>query len=328
MSPEISIIVPVYNSAKYVEKCVRSLFSQTFGPIEFCFIDDCSDDNSIPLIHKVLDKFPDRKASCVFIRNDKNLGVASSRNIGLDIAKGKYIYFCDSDDYIDETMMEKMYLKAESSSADVVLCDYYFSYPDSEEYHSVSEWSQDKVTSLKKYMISPWTMLWNILVKRDIYETNEIRFIPGKNFCEDFNVTVKVLYSAGKVVNVHEALYHYNQFNPKSAVKSYDDKSFDDEQSMYLDAIEWFKSKNAYSDYSRELCWRILKILQKYVLESRYTEFRSFYPEISQYIWSCPYLNHKLKIMMWSLFHHLGFIARFMITIRNLKSSVMKSARS
>lgn len=108
MSPEISIIVPVYNTEKYIEKCSRSLFSQTFDSIEYCFIDDCSDDNSISLVKKVLAKFPNRRAACKFIRNETNIGVASSRNVELAIAEGKYIYFCDSDDYIDETMMEKI----------------------------------------------------------------------------------------------------------------------------------------------------------------------------------------------------------------------------
>ena len=91
-----------------------------------------------------------------------------------------------------------------------------------------------------------------------------------------------------------------------------------------IDVIEWLKSQQAYSDYSQELCWRILKILQVFVLKQRYAEFLSFYPEVRLYIWTCPYLNVKLKIMMWSLFHHLGFVARFMIALRNLRLRLMK----
>lgn len=319
MRPEISVIVPVYNTEKYIEKCARSLFSQTFNSIEYCFVDDCSEDNSIAVVQNVLEEFPNRRAACKFIRNETNIGISSSRNMGLTIAKGKYIYFCDSDDHIDETMLEKMYLKAESSSADVVFCDFYFSYADTKEYYSATKWSEDKVASLKSYIISPWIIVWNMFVKQDIYEKNKIRFIDGCNFCEDFNVAVKVLYVADKVVNIHEALYYYNQLNPKSAVKLYNDKSFYDEQCVYLDAIKWLKLKNAYSDFSQELCWRILKTLQVFVLKSRYAEFLSFYPEVRFYIWSCPYLNIKLKIMMWSLFHHLGFVARVMIALRNIR---------
>ena len=298
MRPEISVVIPVYNAEEYIEKCVRSLFSQTFDSIEYCFIDDCSKDNSISIVQNVLEEFPNRKASCKFIRNEINRGVATSRNVGLVLAKGKYIYFCDSDDYLDETMLEKMFLKAESSSADVVMCDFYFSCPDKEEYCSATKWSDDKVASLKSYIISYWTVLWNMLVKRDIYERNKIRFIDGCGFCEDFNVTVKALFIADKVVNVDEALYYYNQLNPKSVVKSYNEKYFYYEQCVYLDNIEWFKLKSAYSDYSQEMCWRLLKILQGFVLRSRYAEFLSVYPEARFYIWSCPYLNVKLKIMM------------------------------
>lgn len=109
-----------------------------------------------------------------------------------------------------------------------------------------------------------------------------------------------------------------------SAIKSYNEKSFRDEQCVYLDVIDWLKSRNAYSDFSQELCWRILKILQLLVLKSRYTEFLAVYPDARHYIWSCPYVNVKLKIMMWSLFHHLGFVARFMIALRNIRLSVVE----
>ena len=216
MSPEISVIVPVYNTEKYIEKCARSLFSQTFNSIEFCFVDDCSEDNSIAVVRDVLEVFPNRKSSCKFIKNETNMGIASSRNKGLDVAEGKYIYFCDSDDCLDETMLEKMYQKAESSSADVVFSDFYFSYPDTEKYYSATNWSEDKVASLKSYIISHWTVIWNMLVERDIYERNKIKYIDGCNFCEDFNVAVKVLFVAGKVANISEALYHYNQLKSRA----------------------------------------------------------------------------------------------------------------
>ena len=118
-------------------------FFQTFDSIEYCFVDDCSEDNSISIVQNVLKEFPNRRAVCKFVRNETNLGVASSRNVGLTIAKGKYVYFCDSDDYIDETMLEKMFLKVESSSADIVFCDFFFSYLDTKEYYSATKWSED-----------------------------------------------------------------------------------------------------------------------------------------------------------------------------------------
>jgi glycosyltransferase involved in cell wall biosynthesis len=102
----ISVIIPIYNSAKYLERCVVSLFIQTLADIEYIFVDDCSNDNSIGILYKTICCYPSRQNQVKIIQLHKNVGAAKARSIGLKIATGEYITYCDSDDWLSENMYE------------------------------------------------------------------------------------------------------------------------------------------------------------------------------------------------------------------------------
>ena len=114
--PKVSIIVPVYNSGKYLKTCLDSLVNQTLKDIEIIAVDDCSTDNSILILMDYAKKYHNIKV----YHNRENLGQGASRNRGLDIARGEYICFVDSDDYIRYTMYEDMYKAAVNNSAPLV----------------------------------------------------------------------------------------------------------------------------------------------------------------------------------------------------------------
>ena len=111
----MTIIVPVYNSGKYIETCVKSLIKQSLKDIEMIFIDDGSTDDS----YKILKLFEKQDTRVKVVRNQQNIGAAESRNIGLKLAKGKYVQFVDADDYLDETATEKIYKKMNTDDADI-----------------------------------------------------------------------------------------------------------------------------------------------------------------------------------------------------------------
>ena len=129
-SPSVSVIIPVYKTEEYIEKCADSLFKQTLDNIEYIFIDDNSPDRSIDLLTNVLECFPKRKGQVRIIRHTANTGVSYVRNEGLYIANGEYIIYCDSDDYVDIEMYEKLYSKAKENNADIVGCDFIIEFPD------------------------------------------------------------------------------------------------------------------------------------------------------------------------------------------------------
>ena len=115
--PKVSIIVPVYNVEKYLEKCLNSLINQTFKDIEIICVDDCSTDSS----YSILLNYQNLDSRIKVIKLNKNSQLGAARNAGMKIAKGKYITFIDSDDYLDSTFVQKMYEKAEENNSDIVI---------------------------------------------------------------------------------------------------------------------------------------------------------------------------------------------------------------
>lgn len=323
MNPKVSVIVPVYNVEKHIEKCARSLFEQTFDEIEYIFVDDASLDRSIDILMDVMEKYPARKAYCNIIRHENNRGQATSRNTGLSASKGEYIIYCDSDDWMEITMVEEMYRKAISDGADIVSCNFRMVWDDMSKDFKTVDWGENKVKSLKAYIEYTWTMLWNLMVKKSIYTDNGLMLIEGMRYCEDFNLSVKLLLNAKKIVHLEKVLYNYNQQNSGSVMHTLERKSMYDEIYMTMDVINYFKEKGVYDKFAKPLCWRILKGKQELVLDTdTYDEFLSIHPDSHRYIWSCPFINTKLKIMMWSLTHHMGLIARFLLVLRNTRKAI------
>ena len=104
----VSYIIPVYNVSDYIEKSVRSLLGQSHNNIEYIFINDCSSDDSEIKLRRIIEEFPERRNKIKVITNEQNLGSATTRNIGLDMARGKYVMFADSDDWISCDYVESM----------------------------------------------------------------------------------------------------------------------------------------------------------------------------------------------------------------------------
>ena len=121
--PKISVIVPVYNVEKYIERCARSLFEQTLEDIEYLFIDDCTQDRSIDILLQVLEEYPNRKQQVLIHHMARNSGQAIVRKWGMMNASGEYVIHCDSDDWVDNELYYLMYDKAISEQLDVVICD-------------------------------------------------------------------------------------------------------------------------------------------------------------------------------------------------------------
>ena len=122
--PKVSVIVPVYNVEEYLERCLDSLVNQTLKDIEIIIVNDGSTDGSKEIIQKYLNKYK----NIVYLEKE-NGGLSSARNYGIPYAKGEYIGFVDSDDYVEITMYENMYNKAIEEKSDMVECDFIWEYP-------------------------------------------------------------------------------------------------------------------------------------------------------------------------------------------------------
>lgn len=218
----VSVIIPIYNVEKYIERCARSLFEQTLENIEFIFVNDCTPDKSMALLDIVITEFPQRKEQIKIINHEVKRGIAAVRNTGLDNAIGEYIGWVDSDDWVEKDMFELMYHKAKEEFADMVFCDYCWignswlgiRY---DTMVSPSLCTKDKRTVIKSLTSNEISgALWFKLTKRDIFVNNRIRFIEGANMIEDFAVSIQLVHNADKISHVPKCAYYYNRYNNAS----------------------------------------------------------------------------------------------------------------
>lgn len=219
----VSVIVPVYNILPYLNSCLRSVLDQDFENAEFIFIDDCSTDGGFnELISIVTLEYAHRNVS--LIRNENNLGVSTTRNVGLKSARGKYLYFCDADDILDKNIISKLYYSAEESSADIVWCDFYNVYG-TEEIYVDQHVSLNSTSCLKALMEGRLSgALWNKLIRRALFTENDIHFPDGLNMSEDLRVSVELYYYAKKISYINEALYRYIKNRTGSITNSFANK--------------------------------------------------------------------------------------------------------
>lgn len=306
--PKVSVIIPVYNVANYIERCARSLFEQTLDDMEFIFVDDASPDNSVQILQETLSYYPQRKSQVYIIHHESNLGLTAARNSGLGMATGDFIANCDSDDYVSRNMYKSLYEKAIQEEADVVYCDFFMAYSLYNECYKTLNNDEDKTVFLKQYLLQSWSVLWNMIISRELLLAHNLHSPQGITYCEDFYLTVRILFYANKIAKINDALYYYNRANNSSIMHKLSEKDALDERNTYLDTIEFFAKNGVLKNYQREISWRVLKNKQDLVLNPhQHHEFMNIYPESHKYIISCPvsFCNRKIKCFMWMLTHHL-----------------------
>ena len=205
--PEISIIVPVYQVEKYLNECIDSILAQTFTDFELILVEDGSPDGCPALCDAAA-----AKDARIRVLHQKNGGLSAARNAGLDVARGEWIGFVDSDDYIAPEMYETLYKAVQSTGADLALCDY-------AEVDEAGAPCQSMHVRLEKKVFAGQDLLknatdsmiqpaWNKLYRRAVFE--QLRYPEGK-LNEDLFLIPKICLQIQKAVVVPKALYYYVQ---------------------------------------------------------------------------------------------------------------------
>lgn len=208
--PAVSVVIPVFNVEDYIERCLHTLFNQTLQDIEFIFIDDGSEDNSISILKDVLNSYPEGKNRVKILTHTKNRGVAAARTTGILSATGEYIIHCDPDDYVDVTMYETLYKRAKEGNLDFVACDYYIQTESSRrELKTMYGTSHKDLLKKNKADLLNCPILWNKLVKRKLILDNHILPYEGYNYGEDLFCVVQILYYSKTFGKVDKPLYTY-----------------------------------------------------------------------------------------------------------------------
>lgn len=282
--PKVSIIVPIYNVEKYLERCMQSLLNQTLKDIEIIMVDDESPDNC----PKLCDEYA-KHDSRITVIHKKNEGLGLARNSGLDIATGDYIAFVDSDDYVEETMFEIMYKKAIDENSDIVYCNNYI-------YHSESGAvtkanapldcdktfiGRDVIDEVLKNMIasSPddardrkyYMSVWRGIFKKEIIDG--IRFVSEREYLsEDIIFQVKALQCANVVTVIRDYLYYYRE-NLSSLTHKYRRDRIQKSIILYKRLSK--ELSNIIINDKEDWCIRLLKFLYGYFRFSLFSNIAS-----------------------------------------------------
>ena len=202
---KVSIILPVYNAAQTINRMLESLRVQTLTDFEVLMIDDGSTDESCMILDEYANK--DTRFKVVHKRNE---GVSAARQTGIELAQGEYVIHADSDDWVDQTMLDELYAKAENDDADVVICDF-FSNTDTEQTLCKQQPSKLKAESVLRELFQQLHgSCCNKLVRRACYNKYNVRFPKGINHCEDLLFWAQLLqHTDVKVSYLPKAFYHY-----------------------------------------------------------------------------------------------------------------------
>ena len=240
----ISVVIPVYNVEEYLVECIESVLKQTYTNLEIILVDDGSLDNS----GKICDDYA-KKDSRIVVIHKRNGGLSSARNAALEIIKGCYVVFVDSDDYIEHTMIEVLYNKINQYNADISICAYRVT-SNIDMFDSELECKEYLMTGKKLIMAyiyrdSNYTIthaVWNRLYKKELL--NGLKFCEGRVH-EDILFSTEVMLRIQKAIYIDKYLYNYRDNRPGSITeRKYSLKSVED--SIYLTCIAANKMREKY----------------------------------------------------------------------------------
>ena len=288
MNAKVSVVVPIYKTEKYIERCARSLFGQTLEDMEYIFVNDCTPDSAMQILFSILDYYPERKTQVVVINQPYNMGAAKAREVGIKSATGQYIIHCDSDDWVDIDMYRTMYEKAKDDNLDMLICDWYET--NGKNHKKITQninLKCDLLSGLINRSISG--SLCNKLVASYIY--TGIKHYPTDHMMEDVVYSIQLANACtNRIGYISNPLYYY-YYNENSVCHQSDEDSCMSrcrQACVNIDTIiSYLKEEKLENKYATELVvlknsarvflWPLLMNRPKKYLSL----WRSIYPEIN-----------------------------------------------
>lgn len=223
-TPLISVIVPVYNTAKYLSACLDSVIHQTYQNLEIILINDGSTDNSSSIIQDYV-----KKDSRIKVINQKNQGLSGARNQGLKKATGDYVTFVDSDDKIAPTMLANLISALQKTHSDIAVCSFQEIYPNGKVVHFNHNYlaqTYDTASALKAMLKEQGFMVSATMKLFPTQYFKDVKFPIGK-LHEDVGTTFKLIMKASKVTFIPEELYLYIHHDDSIISQEFDNRKFD-----------------------------------------------------------------------------------------------------
>lgn len=286
MDIKVSIITTIYGVEKYIERCATSLFEQTMtSDIEFIFVDDCSKDNSIEKLKSLIKKYPLRSNQIKLLIHEENKGLPQARLTGLKQASGKYIWFVDSDDWIESNACELFYTTASMHDLDIVISDYNIC----KGYEVVTKHVYIRREKLLSDILLENTncSVWNKFIRRSLFASLKIEF-PIANMGEDLAIISQLFVHDLQVGKIDRPLYNYF-INPNSISLIRDNDSYirrhRELKTNTQILIQTLQNHGLIGEYENELKYRKYAVIAQLTPiisnSSIYSTWRNAYPELT-----------------------------------------------
>ena len=309
----VSVLMPVYNVENYLGKTVDSVFSQTYGNMEYVFVDDCSQDNSLQVLRDAIARHRIDSSRCTVISHEQNEGIAVSRADCISHAHGDYVLFVDSDDWITADAVEQMVRATQDGRMDIVGCDFmkdYTSGRTTSHHENYAESCHENLLRCLNYDIA--TTLWKLLIRRSLFDN--ITITPHVDIVEDYIISVKLYHYAKRFAAVHQAFYHYVQYNPERV-------SFQTLRSitMHIKGVKeveaFCREKGLLDDYAEhKLLLRKFNIRSNFLTRRLldYDAYRRTFPETDG-VWREMGYSTKERVKFWLADHRLFPLLRLLL---------------
>lgn len=331
--PAISVIIPIYKAEKFIERCARSLFEQTFEDIEYIFVNDCTPDNSMLILDSVINEYPHRKDHVRIINHEINTGQSGARRNGMSIAKGDYIIHCDADDWIELDMYESMYQTAVKTQADAVVCDMVMRYHDKSVYLKYNNEYDDH--QLMYECIEPISVVYysmcNRLVSRHIFDSHSILPFDRVNMWDDVGLAVRIRYYIDTTVVINKAYYNYNKQNESSTTERNITGRIAEQVACAKYLEKFFIEESSEETYHFFIS--LLKIAAKSDLLDKDLdkEWFDLFPEIKHDLWKIRHFPFRFKTRIYlyllggvfgrSLYYMLRFTKQYLLNLKQSKKT-------
>lgn len=321
--PKVSVLIPIWNVEKFIERCLRSVFEQTIADqAEFILVNDCSPDNSMKIAETVINDYPHLKNQIKVINHETNRGLAAARISAFSQAQGKYIINVDSDDWVEPNYLEELLNAAEREDADVVGCNLIKEFGDRTEVVKVPLPSDGKECTRKILARELLGMLFIKLMKKEVIDSNPGDWwVEGLDLGEDFLFSVQFFYYARKIVYIDKELYHYEQGNNNSlSVQKYISSQKCRQLINIIARIENFlKEKNIFAEYFRAFETRkaIAKIVCLNTFPQDRKNYYSLWPGVYKYIKITNIKQFYVKTLLFLCDCRLYGLVNLLIKIKN-----------
>ena len=326
---KVSIVVPVYNVEKYLNRCLNSLVNQDYKNIEIIIVNDGSPDNS----QMIIDKYEKEYSNVIKAFKKKNEGLSEARNFGLKKATGDYIAFIDSDDYVETNMISEMIKCASKNNSDIVVCDIFDEYENEgivKIYKNVFT-GDSSIFEEHKILLNRFSA-WNKLFKVSLFSDKKLKFEKGKIY-EDLRLILKLYLKTNTISFIKKPLYHY-VIRDGSIMTSSGLKKNLDIVSAFDDVIEYYKQEDKYEMFKNELEFLaiehlLISTIVRVLHISKYKEakrnvlpylkyIKKEYPNYKNNIY-ISLLSKNKKIILFLINHNKFVFLKFLIDLRGRK---------